>query len=132
VEYLGSVYKDEKLCRAVSDQVPAIVRYPTSDIARCYRMIALTMLGQTGVGVDYDKFWTRLIAMLMKMGRPKIMKEVTFNGNGKGDVRSSSLEKTVHELLDEQRKTRILLERLITYIEKQGVIERFGKKGYSV
>jgi hypothetical protein len=92
-------------------------------------MVALTMLGQKSVGVDHEKFWTRLIAMIMKMGKPKIMKEAAFNGNSDG--RTSSLEKTVHELLDEQRKTRMLLERLINNIEKQGTVERFGKKEYS-
>lgn len=132
VEYLGSVYRDEKLSRAVSDQVPAIVRYPTSDISRCYRMVALTMLAQKSVGVDYEKFWTRLIAMIMKMGKPKVMKEVAFNGSGKGDMAAgSSLERTVHELLDEQRKTRILLERLISNIEKQGPGANLFKKGFS-
>jgi flagellar biosynthesis protein FlhG len=125
VEYLGSVYRDEKLTRAVSDQVPAIVRYPTSDISRCYRVIALTMLGQKSMGVDLDRFWTRLIAMVMKMSKPKTMKEAVSNGD------KSALEKTFHEFLDEQRKIRLLLERLVANIEKQGGVDRIGKKGFS-
>jgi flagellar biosynthesis protein FlhG len=128
VEYLGSVYNDEKLTRAVSDQVPAIVRFPTSDISRCYRVIALTMLGQKSVSVDFDKFWTRLIAMIMKAAKPKAVRAVAFNGTSP----TGSLEKTFHDILDEQRKTRILLERLITRIEQKGVSETIGKKGYSV
>jgi flagellar biosynthesis protein FlhG len=128
VEYLGSVYIDEKLTRAVSDQVPAIVRFPTSDISRCYRVIALTMLGQKSVSVDFDKFWTRLIAMIMKAAKPKAVKAVAFNGTNL----PGSLEQTFHDILDEQRKTRILLERLITRIEQQGVSDTIGKKGYSV
>jgi flagellar biosynthesis protein FlhG len=126
VEYLGSVYHDEKLTRAVSDQVPAIVRFPTSDISRCYRVIALTMLGQKSVSVDLDKFWSRLIAMIMKAAKPKTMKAVGFNGTSPGP----SMEKTFYAILDEQRKTRILLERLITRIEQQLVTETIGKKGY--
>ena len=128
VEYLGSVYHDEKLTRAVSDQVPAIVRFPTSDISRCYRVIALTMLGQKSVSVDLDKFWSRLIAMIMKAAKPKSMKAVGFNGTSPGP----SMEKTFHDILDEQRKTRILLERLITKIEQQVVTQAIGKKGYSL
>mgnify|MGYP007118328069 CR=1 FL=1 len=35
------------------------------------------------------------------------------------------------EILDEQRRTRLLLERLVTRIERQGLTENLGKKGYS-
>ncbi len=127
VEFLGSVYADDKLPRAVKDQVPAIVRYPTSDIARCYRVIALTMLGQKSVSVDLEKLWSRLVAMIMKGGRPKAMRAVSFNG----EVSSLSLEKTVQDILDEQRKPRILLERLLTTLEERE-LNSMGHKGYSV
>lgn len=114
VGFLGSVYYDEKLTRAVSDQVPAIVRFPTSNISRCYRVIALTLLGQNSAQADYDKFWTRLLNMIMKGARPKTARGVSFNGhNGEG-----SIEDTIHNILDEQRRTRFLLERLVAKIER--------------
>ncbi len=114
VEYLGSVYQDEKLSNAVSDQVPAVVRYPTSDISRCYRVIALTLLGQEPSEVDQEKFWTRLIAMLSKVSKPRVMRAVSFNGDGD----NGGIENTIHNILDEQRKTRLLLERLVAKIEQ--------------
>ena len=126
VEYLGSIYSDEKLVRAVTDQVPAIVRFPTSDIARCYRVIALTVLGQKTVSADLDRFWSRLIGMIMKGTKPKAMKAVSFNG----DTTGNTLEKTFQDILDEQRKTRLLLERLITRLEQEGPNIR-SRKGYT-
>lgn len=114
VEYLGSMYVDEKLSKAVSDQVPAVVRYPTSDISRCYRVIALTLLGQSPVEVDQEKFWSRLISMITKVSKPKIGQDLQLKeGGGNG-----SIESTIHDILNEQRKTRILLERLVAKIEQ--------------
>ncbi|HPS94574.1 MAG TPA: MinD/ParA family protein [Deltaproteobacteria bacterium] len=127
VEYLGSVYSDEKLTRAVSDQVPAIVRFPTSDISRCYRVIALTMLGQKSVSADFEKFWSRLVSMIMKGAKPKAVRAEALKGEAPG----ASMEQIFHEILDEQRRTRLLLERLVTRIERQGLTENLGKKGYS-
>jgi len=126
VEFLGSIYADDKLPRAVKDQVPAIVRYPTSDIARCYRVVALTMLGQKSVSADLEKLWTRLVAMIMKAGRPKAMRAVSFNG----EVSARSMEKTLQDILEEQRKTRILLERLLEALETGGLASRVHK-GYT-
>ncbi len=115
MEYLGSIYQDEKLSRAVSDQVPAVVRYPTSDISRCYRIIASTLLGQGAAEVDHERFWTRLITMILKSPKPRTAKspspaDVQKNGDLRGMIR---------DLLDEQRRTRILLERLVEKIERQ-------------
>jgi len=118
VDYLGSIYSDDKLVRAVSDQVPAVVRFPTSDIARCYRVIALTLLGQKGVSVDLDKFWSRLVNMIVKSAKPKVARAVSFNGEAHPP--GKNLEKTFLDILDEQRKTRLLLERLLSRIEKEG------------
>ncbi|HNY65910.1 MAG TPA: MinD/ParA family protein [Deltaproteobacteria bacterium] len=114
IDYLGSVYTDEKLKKAVSDQVPAVVRYPTSDISRAYRVIALTILGQEAPEVDQERFWSRLITMLVKNPRPKVMKEISYNGNeGNGTI-----ESTIHDILSEQRKTRMLLERLVAKMDQ--------------
>lgn len=126
VEFLGSVYTDEKLSRAVKDQVPVIVRYPTSDIARCYRVIALTLLGQKSVSADLEKLWSRLVAMVMKGGRPRTVRAVSFNG----EVPARAMEKTFLDILDEQRKTRILLERLLTTLQEVDLRPR-AHKGYS-
>lgn len=114
VEYLGSVYHDEKLSKAVSDQVPAVVRYPTSDISRCYRVIALTLLGQPPVDVDEEKFWSRLIAMITKVSKPKNLKA----GPLKEEGGNGNIETTIHDILSEQRKTRMLLERLVARVEQ--------------
>jgi flagellar biosynthesis protein FlhG len=126
VDYLGSIYSDDKLVRAVTDQVPAVVRFPTSDIARCYRVIALTMLGQKGVSADVEKLWSRLIHMIMKGTKPKVVRPVSFNGEAPG----KDLEKTFQDILDEQRKIRLLLERLVNKIEQGGTTAK-SIKGYS-
>jgi flagellar biosynthesis protein FlhG len=126
VEYLGSVYMDEKLSRAVSDQVPAVVRYPTSDISRCYRVIALTLLGQSPVDVDQEKFWSRLIAMITKASKPKTVQALPLkDGGGNGNI-----ENTIHDILNEQRKTRMLLEKLVARIE-QDISSANAKTGSS-
>ncbi|MDT8273581.1 MAG: MinD/ParA family protein [Desulfomonilia bacterium] len=114
VEFLGSVYFDEKLSRSVSAQVPAIVRFPTSDIARCYRVIALTLLGQAHVQMDYEKFWSRLITMIMKKARPKPSRE----GDLPVEEGTDSIERTLSDMLDEQRRTRMLLERLLMKVDQ--------------
>lgn len=113
VVFLGSVYYDDKLVRAVSDQVPAVVRFPTSNISRSYRVIALTLLGQNSAEADYDKFWTRFLNMVMKGTRPRKARTVSFNGSST----DGSIEDTIHDILDEQRRTRFLLERLVARIE---------------
>ena len=117
VEYLGSVYRDDKLSRAVTDQVPAVVRYPTSDIARCYRIIASTLLGQESVEADHDKFWTRLITMLVKAPKHKAVPA----GPAPGAQKNGDLRDMLNKLLDEQRRTRELLERLVEKIEQNDI-----------
>ena len=114
VEYLGSVYHDDKLSRAVTDQVPAVVRYPTSDIARCYRIIASTLLGQDSVEADHEKFWTRLITMLVRAPKHKAITA----GPAADAQKNGELRSMLHKLLDEQRRTRELLERLVEMIEQ--------------
>jgi flagellar biosynthesis protein FlhG len=114
VEYLGSIYLDEKLSKAVTDQVPAVVRYPTSDISRCYRVIALSLLGQAPVEVDQEKFWSRLIAMITKVSRPKSAQSLPLKEEGG----NGNIEKAVLDILNEQRKTRMLLEKLVARIEQ--------------
>lgn len=127
VEYLGSVYQDEKLSKAVKDQVPAVVRYPTSDISRCYRVIALTLLGQEPSEVDQEKFWSRLITMLSKVSRPRVMKAVSFNG----EEANGNIENTINNILDEQRKTRLLLERLVAKVEQTAQVSRLKTGPFS-
>lgn len=113
VQYLGSIYHDEKLSRSVTDQVPAVVRFPTSDIARCYRIIASTILGQKALEEGgHEKFWSRLITMITKNPRPRSPKPAAADDARKnGDLRG-----TLHSILDEQRKTRTLLEKLIAQL----------------
>lgn len=113
VEFLGSVLYDKKLPLAVKDQLPVAVRYPTSDVARCYRVLALALLGQQAIGVDLERFWTKLVTLVMKTRRPRTMRAVSFNG----EADRSSLEKTFQDILIEQRKTRLLLERLVSSLE---------------
>jgi hypothetical protein len=84
------------------------------------------MLGQKGVSVDVERFWSRLINMIIKGAKPKGARAVSFNG----EVPGKALEKTFEDILDEQRKTRLLLERLLTRLE-QGVTNTRSHKGYS-
>jgi hypothetical protein len=52
--------------------------------------------------------------MLVKNPRPKVMKEISYNGNeGNGTI-----ESTIHDILSEQRKTRMLLERLVAKMDQ--------------
>ncbi len=115
IAYVGCVYESDKLPKAVADQVPAIVRFPTSDVARCYRVVATTILGQEGREADYEKFWSRLIRMLVKAPSQKTARAISFNGENGG----GNLEKTVQDILDEQRRTRMLLERLILKMDHE-------------
>lgn len=111
VQYLGSIYRDEKLYRSVTDQVPAVVRFPTSDIARCYRIIASTLLGQKTLDEgDHEKFWSRLITMISKNPRPRTPKPAEADEVQK---KNGELRGMLRNILDEQRKTRALLEKLI-------------------
>ena len=124
VDYLGSVYTDAKLLKAVSDQVPVIVRFPTSDIARCYRGIATTLSGKEMPSADFEKFWERALRLMMKKPRPKTYKAVSFNGEN----RVKELEKAINNILDEQQRTRLLLERFILKME-QSLSKTEIKKG---
>ncbi|MCD6279980.1 MAG: MinD/ParA family protein [Deltaproteobacteria bacterium] len=124
VDYAGYVCMDDKLPQAVADQVPVIVRFPTSEIARCYMMIASTLLGQEAGYPDMDRFWSRLIQMIIKRPKKKVHRGVSIGA----EDRVKSLEAALRDMLDEQRKTRILLERLVTRMEQTSE-ELMSKKG---
>ncbi len=124
VDYAGYVCVDEKLPQAVADQVPAIVRFPTSEVARCYMMIASTLLSQEAGSPDMERFWSRLIQMIIKRPKRKVHSDVSLGGEN----RVRSLEIALRDMLEEQRKTRILLERLVTRMEQTSE-ELIPKKG---
>lgn len=115
LEYIGPVCSDERLPTAVTEQVPVVVRFPTADIAKCYRVIATTLLSQSHQPVNLERFWARFIHMVRDITRPQAIREISFEpeplkgGNG--------LEKTMDAILDEQRRTRKLLERLVVIME---------------
>jgi len=127
VEFLGSVMLDEKLPRAVKDQVPVVVRYPTSEVARCYRVLALAILGQEHVGVDLEKFFSRLVALVMRAKRPRAVRAVAING----EAAQRSMERIFMDILEEQRRTRILLERLVSSLEGGGAFTSNSRRGSS-
>jgi predicted DNA-binding ribbon-helix-helix protein len=56
-----------------------------------------------------------------------VIRAVSFNG----EAPPKNLEKTFQDILDEQRKTRLLLERLVDKIEQGGTTTK-NIKGYSV
>lgn len=88
-----------------------MVRFPTSDIARCYRIIASTLLGQKTLDEgDHEKFWSRLITMISKNPRPRTPKPAEADEVQK---KNGELRGMLRNILDEQRKTRALLEKLI-------------------
>jgi len=63
---------------------------------------------------DQEKFWSRLISMITKVTKPKFVQEIPFKeGGGNG-----SIESAIHDILSEQRKTRMLLEKLVARIEQ--------------
>jgi hypothetical protein len=55
-----------------------------------------------------------------------VVRPVSFNGEAPG----KDLEKTFQDILDEQRKIRLLLERLVNKIEQGGTTQK-SFKGYS-
>ncbi|MEA3221792.1 MAG: MinD/ParA family protein [Thermodesulfobacteriota bacterium] len=124
VDYIGSVCTDAKLLKAVSAQVPVIVKFPTSDIARCYRGIATTLVGEKLPLVDFERFWERTIRIMLKKPRAKSYRAVSFNG----ESRVKELESAINGILSEQRRTRLLLERFMLKME-QAVAETEAQKG---
>ncbi len=121
IEYVGPVCNDERLHMAIAEQVPVVVRFPTSDIARCYRVIATTLLAHEPQPINIERFWARFIHMVRDITRPQIMKEISFDVE---QVKENSLEKTMDAILEEQRRTRLLLERLLFLMEGTQRIKR--------
>lgn len=118
VSYLGSVVRDEHLRQAVGEQKPVVVRYPATDISRSYRVIATTLLGQTGISVDQEQFWSRLLRMIS--AAPRIPRETPPAPAAEAAETAPDLgvlTETMVELLAEQRRTRELLEQIVNYIE---------------
>ncbi len=114
VEYSGCVVRDDKLGLAVSEQSPVIARYPSSEIARSYRVIATTLLGQEAEIFNEEKFWNRLVKMMLVAAKPKQQRVVPLQNRPRGGV-----DGMLQAILDEQRRTRILLERIVFNLEKQ-------------
>ncbi|MBN1635563.1 MAG: P-loop NTPase [Deltaproteobacteria bacterium] len=122
VGYVGCVCVDEKLIKAVAEHEPVIVRFPTADVSRCYRVIATTILSQQSAAMDCEKFWTRLLRLIIKTPKPEAMRSASYNGENK----ASSLETTIQHILDEQRRTRLLLERLLHKIDQGPLDSEFS------
>jgi len=122
VGYVGCVWVDEKLKKAVTEHEPVIVRFPTADVSRCYRVIATTILSQLNAAVDYEKFWTCFLGLIIKTPKPKTMRTAPY----KGENKVSSLETTIEHILDEQRRTRLLLERLVHKIDQGSLDSEFS------
>lgn len=117
IGYLGCVCKSSQLPMAVKDQVPVIVRFPSSEIARSYRILATKLLGHQGMVIDHEKFWSRLLKMLVTAAPTRKVRTISFNGDSTPDP----FEKTIHDILDEQRRTRLLLERLVSQMDQDAV-----------
>jgi len=117
VDYMGPVCSDERLQTAITEQVPVVVRFPTSDIAKCYRVIASALLAQTSQPVNLERFWLRFIQMVREVSLPKSLREVSFDFEPPKEDIPPAWEKTMDAILEEQRRTRQLLERLVYIME---------------
>jgi len=116
-DYMGPVCSDERLQTAIAEQIPVVVRFPTSDIAKCYRVIASTLLSQTGQPVNLERFWIRFLQMVRAVSVPKALREVSFDFEVAKESIPPALEKTMDAILEEQRRTRQLMERLVYIME---------------
>jgi hypothetical protein len=98
---------------AAGEQIPLIVKYPTSDTARCYRMITSTILSQKANESKTDKFFSRLIRLAAIDSNPVAIREISFDEK----IVNHGLERTMDAILEEQKRTRQLLERLVGIID---------------
>ncbi|HEY9162216.1 MAG TPA: AAA family ATPase [Desulfomonilia bacterium] len=116
INYVGPVLLDDISIPAAGEHIPLIVKHPTSDTARCYRMITSTLLSQKEIETKTDKFFSRLIRLAAIDSNPSSVREVSFDEK----VVNHGLERTMDAILEEQRRTRLLLERLVGMIDFNG------------
>ena len=113
VEYLGYVLKDEKLSQSVTEQVPVLVRHPSAPIARCYRVIATTLLGQEAEPLNEERFWNRLLTLMAGVSRPRLTPVQPPLAEP-----PSQTDELLRELIDEQRQAKALLARIVEMLEQ--------------
>ena len=123
INYIGPVVLDDISIHAAGEQIPLIVKYPTSDTARCYRMITSTILSQKAIESKTDKFFSRLIRLTAIDSNPAPIREISFDDK----LVNHGLERTMDAILDEQKRTRLLLERLVDMIDITGANGRPDK-----
>ncbi|OPZ57556.1 MAG: Flagellum site-determining protein YlxH [Deltaproteobacteria bacterium ADurb.Bin510] len=109
IDYLGYVLRDEKLPQSVGEQVPVLVRHPGSAIARCYRVLATTLLGQEAEAFNEDKFWTRLLGLMAGVSRPR----PALPPADEPETSPRLNDELLRELISEQRQIKGLLERIV-------------------
>jgi flagellar biosynthesis protein FlhG len=119
VNYIGPVVLDDISIPASGEQIPLIVKYPTSDTARCYRMITSTILSQKAIESKTDKFFSRLIRLAAMDSNPVAIREISFDEK----LVNTGIERTMDAILEEQRRTRLLLEKLVGMIDITGANE---------
>lgn len=109
VAYIGPVVLDDISIPAAGEQAPVIVKYPTSDTARCYRMIASTLLSQKTIDTRIEGVFSRLVKLVADDSNPESVKEISFAEK----PGLNGLERTMDAILEEQKRTRLLIERLV-------------------
>jgi hypothetical protein len=77
--------------------------------------------------VDLEKFFSRLVALVMRAKRPRAVRAVAING----EAAQRSMERIFMDILEEQRRTRILLERLVSSLEGGGAFRRSAGEALS-
>jgi len=120
IHYIGPVVMDEISIPSAVEQVPLIIRHPASDTARCYRMAASTLLSQKPIEPKLARFFSRLIKLTADDSNPGEIREISYDDS---DI-NSGMGKTMDAILSEQRKTRLLLERLIGLIDAENSKDR--------
>ena len=79
-------------------------------------MITSTLLSQKGIETKTDKFFSRLIRLAAIDSNPSSVREISFDDR----LVNHGLERTMDAILEEQRRTRLLLERLVGMIDFTG------------
>lgn len=115
INYIGPVVLDDISIPSAGEKIPLIIKHPTSDTARCYRMITSTLLSQNTIDFKTDAFFSRLVRLEAVDSNPVPMREISYD-----EKPGSGLERTMDAILEEQRRTRLLLERLVGIIDIAG------------
>jgi hypothetical protein len=83
-------------------------------------MLTSTILSQKAIESKTDKFFSRLIRLAAMDSNPAAIREISFDEK----LVNNGLERTMDAILEEQKRTRLLLERLVGMIDITGAHDK--------